>query len=476
MTWPAIVGWILILIGLLPRSPLFLLYLFFAFGAFMSLNMLGASSVNLVPQSACAVFLVCKVLLSKGQLSRAVDAAIDPARLGLLFAFLLYALFSAYVMPRLFAHMVETVSMNTEVQWATLLEPTSANISQSGYMTASAGIALIFALSGEDSLFRRHYLRAFLAGCFVLIGTGVLDMGMAAAGLGSLLEPFRNAYALLVDVEVMGSKRVVGLMPEASSYGTACVAALGYLVFLRPCFANPLLRNWLVPLAILGLLAMAALSTSSAAYVGLAVFGVVFAANWLRRAFSPDAPARNQLKWEAAIAFTGAITLLAVLTFVPHAMDPVNEMIDALVFKKSESSSYEERSMWTRVALQAFFATDGLGVGLGSARTSNWFVAILSNTGIIGAALLGGFILRLFVRRCLSADPQSRELVAALKFGMVPQFAMSALVGTTPDIGAGLASAMGMIASLTPANAIAPAEPRARAANQGRLRNGPASR
>jgi len=55
------------------------------------------------------VFLVSKNLLSKGQLSRAIDAAIDPGRLGLLLLFSLRS-FSAYVMPRLFAHMVEIIT------------------------------------------------------------------------------------------------------------------------------------------------------------------------------------------------------------------------------------------------------------------------------------------------------------------------------------------------------------------------------
>jgi hypothetical protein len=105
MTWPAVLSWILIFAGLLPRSPLFLLYLFFGFGAFGTLTLLPFGSVNLLPQAVCSIFLICKIVFSKGQLSRAVDMAIDPAKLGLFFAFTGYAVFSAYAMPRFFAHM-----------------------------------------------------------------------------------------------------------------------------------------------------------------------------------------------------------------------------------------------------------------------------------------------------------------------------------------------------------------------------------
>ena len=162
-----------------------------------------------------------------------------------------------------------------------------------------------------------------------------------------------------------------------------------------------------------------------------------------------SAPARDGLKWEAAVALGAALVILGIVALRPDIMDPVYERIDAVIFKKTESESYAGRMMWTRVAMQAFLATDWLGVGLGSARTSNWFAAVLSNTGIFGAALLAGFILRLYFRRCRGANPRTTEIVTALKFSLVPGFAMAALAATTPDIGFGVAAALGLITCLT---------------------------
>lgn len=451
MTWPAVVALILMILATLPRSPYVLLYLFFSLGPFASLSLLpgDVSGSTVLAQSACAVFLVCKLLLSKGQVPRAFDAVIDPAKLSLLFAFLFYGLFSAYVMPRFFAHLVEVVEMNTLVPWPTGLQPAMANVNQSGYMILSVGIALAFTVYGERAVFRRHYIQALWVAGIVLIGTGLVDMLMTAAGLESFLEPFRNAYSQNANAQVLGARRVVGLTPEASVYGTYCVGAAGNLVFLRPCFEPGLLRNYLVPLTSLGLLVMAALSTSSSAYAGLGVFAVLFAANWLRRAWSADAPAREGLKWEAMMAMAAGLAVLAAVALLPHAMDPIYDMIDELVFKKSQTDSYVERNMWTRVALHAFFSTYGLGVGLGSVRTSNWFISILASTGFIGAGLLAWFILRLYFLPCRAADPRTREMATALKFGLLPQFAMLALIGTTPDIGVGPAAAMGVLTSLT---------------------------
>jgi hypothetical protein len=68
MTWPAVLSWILIFAGLLSRSPLFLLYLFFGFGAFGSVTLLSSErgSVNLLPQAICSIFLILQNSVLQG--------------------------------------------------------------------------------------------------------------------------------------------------------------------------------------------------------------------------------------------------------------------------------------------------------------------------------------------------------------------------------------------------------------------------
>jgi hypothetical protein len=245
MTWPSIVLWLLIFVGAIRRGPM-LLYVFGAAGAFGSLQMVPGDmvhGVNLLPQSVCAVFLVGKILLSKGQIRRALNAALDPAKLGLLFLFLAYGLLSAYAMPRLFAHSVEVIPVSASAPWPVALEPTVANITQPAYLALSSGIALAFTLAGGRTNFQRYYLLALLFAGIVSIVTGLMDLVSWTAGLADLLEPFRNAsYALLIDVGAFGGKRVVGLMPEASAYGPACVGAAASLAFLRPFFPQWLAR------------------------------------------------------------------------------------------------------------------------------------------------------------------------------------------------------------------------------------------
>jgi hypothetical protein len=104
MTWPGIVALTLIAICLVPRGPLPLLYLSFILSTVTTLTLNPSEGgTNILPGSVCVAFFVCKIVLSAERLPKALDAAIEPAKLNILFGFLAYALFTAFVMPRLFA-------------------------------------------------------------------------------------------------------------------------------------------------------------------------------------------------------------------------------------------------------------------------------------------------------------------------------------------------------------------------------------
>lgn len=449
MTWPAVLFWILIAAGFVMRGPLLLLYLFYAFIPFGTLVMVPGDvvgSINLLPHSFCALFLVVKLLLRPNALTGAAALAVNPQKLGILALFLLWSLFTAYVMPRLFMSHVDVIPIVAVVPDPQPLAPTTANFTQSAYMSLSTAMVFVFAIAAEDSRFRQHFLRANLLGGVILIITGLLDLGTQGT---DVLAPFRNAtYALLTDAEIFGSKRVVGLMPEASAYGSACVGFLSTLIFLRPSF-RPHLRQKTLWLAILGLIVMALMSKSSTAYVGLAILSVAYGVNVMRRLTSSERASRLGLKWELAFLASAALILFGLVVFNPSMFDPFSNMVDTLIFQKTSSESYIERSEWTRYGWEALLATHGWGVGLGSVRTSNWYVSILSNTGVIGGLLMGSFMLQCFLRRARKDDADAAEMLTGLKLSLIPSLIMGALAGTTPDFGAGGGAAYGMITALS---------------------------
>jgi hypothetical protein len=190
------------------------------------------------------------------------------------------------------------------------------------------------------------------------------------------------------------------------------------------------------------------LSTSSTAFLGLAVLGIVYAANWVRRWVFSSAIGQRGLIWELLIG----LGLFAVLLFISIArvdlFDPLITLIQEVVINKPLSDSFYERSQWNSIALQTVGSTWGLGIGFGSTRTSNWFVAIVSNAGIIGAACMAIFLVQTFSRRAVLQSSFCTELLIGLKLSLLPALAMLYVSSAGPDFGLWIAVEFGAIAGI----------------------------
>lgn len=455
MSWPAVVLWGLMIAALFSRGP-GLLYLLLITGAFGSLQMLPFNGgVNMLPQSTCAALFVCKAMVHRGNIMRGVESAIDPQRMILFTAFVGYAVFGALVLPRAFLGLLEVVPISAPMFGTDILRPGSGNFTQSCYIMLSYGTALTFSMIGQSATLRAHYLRALLWAAYVLILTGVVDLVTFLLHIGSVLDPFRTAtYSFLVDIETEGSKRVVGLMPEASTFGTACVGLLASLIFLRSFYRDKV-EQILVLVAIALLVVMTILSTSSTGLIGLIVLLAVYGADFLYRVFDSRNARRDQLSWEFAVIFLAAFAVFVGIILKPSLLDPAYAMIDGMLFEKTKSASYAERTMWTRVGWHAFLDTGGMGAGLGSIRVSNWAVSILGSTGLFGAFLMFGFIAQQLMTIPRTAASKEVEVFStALKLSLLPTLCMYLVVATIPDIGVGVASVLGLIAaSHTPRSA-----------------------
>ncbi|MCJ2012618.1 hypothetical protein [Methylobacterium sp. J-076] len=457
MSWPAAVLWVLIIAMAFARGP-GLLYLLMISSVFGTLQMLpGGGGTTLLPQTACGLVFVGKVAIQRGNVLRGIEVALDPRRLALFSAFLAYGVFGAFVLPRMFAGLFEVMPVSSAYFGADILKPAAGNITQSCYMILSFAVALSFAVIGQSEVTRDHYRRALLYAAYALVCTGFLDLVCYTLGLGALLEPFRTAtYSLLIDVEAEGVKRVVGLMPEASTYGTACVSMLAALTFMRPLYRAG--RERLLVLGAMGLLAlMAMLSTSSTAIVGIGLFGLVYGLDLLVRLVNPRNPRRGQLNIEILIIFLALVGMFVAFVLKPNLFDPVLSMVDSLVLQKTNTASYAERSSWNRIGWQAFIDSGGLGAGLGSIRTSNWGISILGSTGVLGAVLMFGFITQHLVAVPGRVPQHVLTFTTALKLALLPSLAMSLLSATMPDIGIAAASVLGLLAAAhAPAGARVP--------------------
>jgi hypothetical protein len=114
----------------------------------------------------------------------------------------------------------------------------------------------------------------------------------------------------------------------------------------------------------------------------------------------------------------------------------VNEVVDASIFDKMESSSGIERAKWNDQALVNFFDTRGLGAGDGSVRASSFPLAVLGNIGVFGALTYGAFLLSVFFgRRNRWQHPFPASCHSAARWACFTQLIGASVAGSFIDLG-----------------------------------------
>lgn len=445
--------WLLALWGLFSRRPV-LLWLFFAmlpFGTFavVPVQLTGGLSL-LAMHVAAALFLLRQFLLRRQGLTDLLTTALRGPGL-MLTVFWTVALLVTLFIPRLLSGHVAIVPMATAYLGAVLLRPTLQNTSQLAYLTVSVLLVFAFASFFRAPQHQPLILRGLVLSAVVTIVTGVLSYLTDFLPLDPFLAAFKSAnYALLDNSSISdGSRRITGLMPEASSYGALTLTLLSCLYFLRGIVddrAQSLrLNSLIVALAIL-----LVMSTSSAGYVGLGVLALLIGLDWFTRAFRINRPRFSysgvRQDFFLALAIIGFAAAAVMIT--PGVFEPVMERLDDVVFSKAETSSFVERSFWTATSLQAGLDSYLVGVGLGSTRASNFAVVLFASTGLLGFILYFGFVARLLLTPVATGDPHLQGLASGLKWSFFPTFAVSLLIGTTPDFGVFEALRFGILLAL----------------------------
>jgi hypothetical protein len=285
------------------------------------------------------------------------------------------------------------------------------------------------------------------------------------------LQPLRTAtYALLTnDLVLTGTRRVVGITSEASAYATLCMSFAAPIFFLRGAYQQARTRRAAM-LVVLALLGMIALSTSSTGYVGTAALMVTALLFGFRQSWSRRRSGGQSL----IFAYAAFVAALALVALEPRLAASAADQINGLVFQKSTTASYAERSTWTSVALQGAQSSHWFGLGLGSARASGWLVCILANVGIPGLVLLLGFLARVMMAAPPRPDGPESEIVTGSKFALAPLLVMTSLSGTLVSLDPMPSLLLGLIAGLcwklSPAEAAAATGESTEASPSGALR------
>jgi hypothetical protein len=386
------------LIGMF-RDPPFLVYSFFCatlLGSAAAFVLVSLGGTNISPGHLLLGFLTLKLLLDKKISVKAFEGlALGQPGFWLLLT-VVYSALSAYFMPIFFAgqtfvYPVRVVSSNT---YTDQLAPSMANLTQSIYLIGD--FVCFFMLSGyaKSPTGLRILSNAALATIVLNLIFSVLDLVTYATGTTELLLFIRNAsYSLLNDTEIAGFKRIVGSFAEASSFGAA---TLGYFAYTCKLWLLGVRPRWMAILSSCSLLALV-FSTSTTAYVGLAVFlTYCYLEACVQAAF-------KQMTKQMALLIIGAPFIVLVICLAVALNDTastyVQNLADTMVLNKMSTQSGYERSAWNRQALQVFFDTYGFGAGNGSLRASTFPLAVLGSLGLGGAILFCFFFASIFLNR-----------------------------------------------------------------------------
>jgi len=379
-------GWIFIPlgIGILLRRPRWLLPLAIVAAVFQGGSVLNIGAMGIQPFYFVSILIACYLLFArlKGQLRLRVptSSCIYP-----LLLFWLWAAVSAFVMPFVFRGtpvLDLTADMENSNFPVVPLGFSFANVTQVGWLTLNLGVVLFAALFGKWEQVRKAL--AIAVGIAVTIM--LVQLALAQFGYQLPVWLFNNnpgqLQAILGDYD-----RPNGAFSEPSYAG----------VLFTSLTAGALARFFsggsLWPF--LGSLVCTLLVRSGASLAALVVCAVLLCATRLPKR---KLGAVTFSAWKYAILGFLCLAGIAIAVEVPS----ISEALAENTVRKAETASFVVRAVVDLAGLTTFRNTYGLGVGLGSIRTSSFLVTLLAATGP-GAALFIWFVIRLLRRTKNSA-------------------------------------------------------------------------
>ncbi|QPC99140.1 glycoside hydrolase [Qipengyuania soli] len=378
-------GWIVLAGGLRHALGFLMFSALFNGSSAVDLPALGGSSIP--PVQFALLFVYLRLLLPGGGTLPDLPRAMRANRW--FAAFALYGVASAFILPRMFAGLIDVAPMRalmTGDLFATVpLEPTSQNLTAASYF-----IGALLIVIAVWSMMRRQGMAGTMVAILVAMAwfhavTGVVATVLRDTPGDAVFDFFRNSNYAQMDDAVGGFARIRGVLPEASTY-----ASVGFALFVANAelwYRSVRSRRTGAAALVMGLVLF--FSTSSTAYLALAFYGLVFAARTLALPQVADfRKARIALAALFAAMFFGAILLLVSPDLIRSLIDVVKRM----TVEKSASDSSLQRVFWAMQGWEAFKFSWGIGIGAGSFRSSSLLYAIMGSMGVIGVVTFAMYL------------------------------------------------------------------------------------
>ena len=418
----AAIGMAIVLGGSVRGAYVFLLIsALFDGSAAIALPALGGSSIP--PVQFALLFTTLRIIAPRGGYLAFLPEAIRANKWIVFFA--IYGMVSAYLAPRLFAGAMGVFPMRPDPSMGPFdtvpLEPSSQNVTGAFYMAGALLLAISSYILCRIPRGGQALVIAVLAGAWLHIVAGVIDLVTRGTPAEIILSAFRNGGYTPLDLSVSGFIRIRGVLPEASSY-----AGIGFALMLVTAelwFRSIRPRATGIAAAMLAMLLV--ISTASTAYVALAAYVAFFA---LRSILLPIYAPPGKIVRALALAFAMVCAICILMALVPRLPQGIYELIAQMTVDKSSSDSGQQRLFWAMQGWDAFFASYGLGIGPGSFRSSSMLTAIMGSMGAVGIVTFVMYLksVFLFARRSTwgigNDDAQSigGACATAALIGLVP--------------------------------------------------------
>jgi hypothetical protein len=338
---------------------------------------------------------ICLEKFSPGKQRRA--AIVVNGRLFTLIVFTIIGVAGSIFLPQLFegqAHVLPP-RLGLDRGRTMLLEPSGTNFNQAFYLVCNLLLSfLIYAFLQWRLIDLATILRGVTIGVTLSLCIGfyqLLSFYTGAPWPSDFINSNKGIGQQYTQT-FRGINRMSATFQEPSIMSMHFLSAFG-VVGLG-------LQNWRLALPILLALIV---STSSLAYFGLAALFTI----WLLL----ELPTRGA-------RLLGPVTVLLLLILLSWAADNSffdGQIIKTMVINKFEGGSGTARLNADMYALDAFFDTYGLGVGVGGTRASSFFFTLLATMGAFGAISF----LVLMISCMIYVWRESTKNARALLFGLL---------------------------------------------------------
>lgn len=339
----------------------------------------GTSGLALSPAQIVLVLLIMQKLYQRQEVTRKRPNGQKNVTI-CLFAYGLYALLTAVFCPFLFRGI--TVS-NPRSGMGVPLEWSMYNVTQGIYLYLGIAVFWLCVYRSSKAEVERA-LDWYLTGATVAAVIAMYQYVAFNTGLPfpSDILHSNSQHTIFEAYDLGGFTRVSSTFTEAAAaagcFSTALALALWRALFME-C-------NGRLILCLVSLFTGLFLTRSTTGYVALAFIIVVTAGLYLKRVVVP--PKVRLFRNGLAVALICGVVIGAL---IPDVRTQVGDLLDKVIFTKTKSSSYEERTAWNQAALMAGSQSHWLGAGWGSLRASSLVANILGTVGIPGLFLFASF-------------------------------------------------------------------------------------